>query len=48
MHFLENKKIKVFVADNDGFVGALEEKVGEQKLEAGETKKISYTMEFHR
>jgi len=35
-------------ADNDGFVGTLKEKVGEQKLEPGASKKISYTMEFHK
>ena len=35
-------------ADNEGFTGTLEEKLGEEKLEPGESKKISYTMEFHK
>lgn len=33
--------------DNDGFGGTLEEKAGEQMLEAGEIRNIGYTVEFH-
>ena len=35
-------------SDNDGFTGTIDEKVAEQQLEAGETKKISHTVEFHK
>lgn len=34
--------------DNDGFTGTLEEKTGEEKLEAGSSTKISHTIEFHK
>ena len=34
--------------DDEGFAGTLEEKVGEQKLNVGETFKITYSMEFHK
>lgn len=34
--------------DDDGFTGTLEEKTGEEKLEAGASKKISHTVEFHK
>lgn len=35
-------------ADNDGFVGTLEEKTGMAKLAAGNNAKIKYTVEFHK
>ena len=34
-------------ADNDGFTGNIDEKVAEQKVEAGCSAKISHTIEFH-
>lgn len=34
--------------DNDGFHGTLEEKVGEEKLEAGCSKTFSHSYEFHK
>lgn len=34
-------------ADDDGFTGELPEKTGVQKLEAGESRRIHYSMEFH-
>ena len=34
--------------DNEGFAGDLTEKVCEEQLAAGETKKITYRIEFHR
>ena len=34
--------------DNDGFTGTIDEKVAEQKLEAGTCKKITHTVEFHK
>ena len=34
--------------DDDGFTGTIDEKVAEQKLEAGASKKISHTVEFHK
>ncbi len=33
--------------DNEGFTGEISEKVGEECLAAGQTKKISYSIEFH-
>lgn len=35
-------------ADNDGFTGTIDEKVGEQKLEAGCSAAFTHTIEFHR
>lgn len=35
-------------ADNDGFSGNIDEKVAEQRLDAGCSAKISHTIEFHR
>ena len=35
-------------ADNDGFTGTIDEKVGEQKLEPGTSSKIAHTIEFHK
>ena len=34
--------------DDAGFTGELPEKVCEEKLAPGETKRIAYTIEFHR
>lgn len=34
--------------DDDGFTGTLEEKTGEQKLEAGCSAKLSHSVEFHK
>lgn len=34
--------------DNDGFAGTLEEKVGEETLEAGKSAKVAHTVEFHK
>ena len=34
--------------DNDGFKGTLEEKIGMEKLSAGESRKISHTVEFYK
>lgn len=34
--------------DNDGFTGELKDKTGEKKLSAGDTKIISYGVEFHK
>ena len=34
--------------DDEGFTGEISEKVCEQRLEPGETKAISYSIEFHR
>lgn len=35
-------------SDDDGFTGTLEEKTGVAKLNSGEKKNISYTVEFHK
>lgn len=35
-------------ADDDGFTGTLDEKIGMAKLNAGEKKTISYSVEFHK
>lgn len=35
-------------ADNDGFKGTLEEKIGMDKLSAGASKKVSHSIEFHK
>ena len=35
-------------ADNDGFKGTLEEKIGMEKLSAGESRTVSHTVEFHK
>lgn len=35
-------------ADNDGFVGTLEEKTGEERLEPGASKKFIHAIEFHK
>lgn len=34
--------------DDDGFTGTIDEKVAEEKLEAGACKKITHTIEFHK
>lgn len=34
--------------DDDGFTGSLDEKKGMETLDSGETRKISYSVEFHR
>lgn len=35
-------------ADNDGFMGSIDEKVGEQKLETGCSATFVHTIEFHK
>lgn len=35
-------------ADDEGFAGTIDEKIGVQKLEAGAEQVITYSMEFHR
>ena len=34
--------------DDDGFTGSIEEKTGEQELAGGQSRTISYSLEFHR